>query len=479
MGMAKTISEWIKVFTDCEIPALHKSKRKIYDLQQEEKDITITVLSDIARQDPGFAINLLRHAGRGGKKEITTISHAISLISIPLVIKMLTELPELEKVVGEKHYSKIIEIYTYQFHIACIAKQWSIQRKELENNENFTAALNRSFFSFMLYLIDPAIANQVEKIYFTDHGNYIEIEKKILGESVDKISEAIAKHWKLPELIRESYSGKHHNPKITGSRLATELMHQIFSNESVQYPDDLIKRIAEYMRVPVEAAPGKINRIIIDTIRHSYKYLPCQPLLLIMMSYPASIKKKSKNIETEIKQVKNTIITDAIKLLRYKDSNKSTRELIEIAINTLKAGIGFSRIIFMPYDKNEKCLDVKFQKLDKGLADIKPLRVSIELNKLFKQLIIKEQTLCINQKNQHKFNHLLPEKLRPMKANAGIIVNSFYINNKVIGCFYVDHGNTDKHLSTDDLKFFKLICTELKAAIESSLNKKNSVKKVA
>ncbi len=468
--MAKALSDWVKVFSDCEIPVLHKSKRKIYELQEQETDITITVLSDIARQDPDFAMTLLRYAGRASKREITTIYHAISLISIPIVIKMLTELPELEKTVDKKLYSKIMGIYGYQYHVACIAKNWSMLRKEQENNENYTAALNRGFFSFMLYLVDPDIAKQIEKVYFTDPKNYAENEKKLLGNDVDEISEAIAKHWRLAELIRESYSGKHHNPKITGSRLASELMHQIFSNESVQYPEDLIKRVAEYIRVPVGRAPGKVNRAIIEIIRHSYRYLPYQHLLLTMMSYPSSIKKQTvRKIETK---TENTVLSDCMKLLLAQNSDKSARELIEITMRALHEGIGFSRVIFLQMNKKENCLDAKFQVLKENMPKIKPLKISLKLNKLFASLIRKEQTLCISPKNQHKFSHLLPEKLRPMQPHATIIVNSFYANNKNIGCFFVDHGNSTTQITSKELKSFKSVCTALKTAIQSNIVKK-------
>ena len=476
---ANTLSDWIKAFSDCDIPVRHESKRKIHELQENERDITVTILADIAKQDPGFSIRLLRRAGRGSKKEITTLSHAISLISIPLTIKMLTDSPELEKVVEKKYLKKIIEIYAYQYHVACIALQWAILRKESENKENYTAALNRSYFSFMLYLIDPDLANQVEKIYFTDPENHVKNEKKVLGYSVDEISESIAKNWKLPELIRESYNGKHHNPKITGTRLATELMHHIFSHESVNYPKELLDRIAKYMRVPLSSAPGKLNSIIIQSIRDSYLELPYQHLLLIMMSYPDTIKQQPKIIKTETKESKNTAYQDAIKLLRSKNSNKTARELIEITMKGMKEGIGFSRVIFMKFDKGEECLDVKFELQNKELAKITPLRIATKLNKLFSQLIKKEQTLCINPKNQHKFSHVLPEKLRPLKPSATIIINSFYVNNRIIGSFYVDYGNKDKLLTPNDLKLFKAICTELKTAIELSIENKKTIKKVA
>jgi HD-like signal output (HDOD) protein len=473
--MANTSSHWIKAFSDCKIPVLYKSKHKLHELQESEQDITFTILTEIARQDPGFSMSLLRHAGRASKKEITTLSHAISLISIPIVIKMLTDSPQLEKILDKKAVTKILHIYAYQHQIACMAKQWSILRKESENNELFTAGLNRSFLSFMLYLVDIEKARQVEEIYFSEGKDYISKEKELLGSSLDEMSESIAKNWKLPELICGSYSGTHHNPKITGIRLATELMHQIYTHSSIHYPEKLIDRIAEYIRVPVNQTEGVINRVIINTIRSSQQYLPYQPLLLMMMSYPLSIKKEIK----KIKAPENTIFPDCIELLRSNKPAKSVRELIEITIKAMRDGIGFSRVFFMSFDKNEKCLNVKFQSLDNNLPDIKQLKISIELNKLFRQLLKKEQTLYINSKNQHKFIDILPSALRPMKSSATIIVNSFYVNNKVTGCFYVDHGQSEKRLTTNELQSFKLVCTELKTAIESTLNKKNPVKKVA
>lgn len=433
--MVDTLSHWVKAFSDCEIPVLYKSKRRIYELQKDEQDITVTVLADVARQDPGFSISLLRRAGRSKKKEITTLSHAISLISIPLVIKMLSDSPVLEKVLDKNTVPKILNVYAHQYQTASMAKEWSILRKESENNEIFTAGLNRGFVRFILYSVDPDKAYKLETIYLAPDANHKERERELLGHSVDEIAQAIAQNWKLPELIRESYSGKHHNPKITGLRLAAELMHQIVSHTSLHYPEELINRVADYIRINAKQAPGKVNWIIIKTIRNSRKHLPYQPLLLMMMSYPSSIKK-----ETKIKKITSTseatTLADGIKLLRSNDSNKSSAELIEIAVNTMKYGIGFSRVVFMSFDASEKCLKVHLQKIDNDLPNLKQLNISIELNTLFNQLMRKEQTLCINSKNQHKFSDLLPVPLLPMQTQATIIVNAFYVNKRIAGCFF-------------------------------------------
>lgn len=476
--MPDTMSHWIKTFTDCELPVLYKSKHRLYELQENEQDITVTVLAEIARQDPGFSISILRHAGRSKKKEITTLSHAISLISIPLVIKMLTDLQALEKTLDKKTVSKIMNTYSFLHQTAYMAKEWSILRKESENNEIFTAGLNRGFLRFMLYLIDPDKAIELEKIYLTPDDNHKTKEKELLGNNVDAISEAIAKSWKLPELICESFSGKHHNPKITGIRLATELIHHIHTYSSIQYPEELIERIATYIRTPLNLAPGKINKIIVGILHNSHGFLPKQPLLRIFMSYPASINKPLKPIIDSSYQRKK-ILSECIKLIRSDTSEKTNKQLIDLSLKALREGGGFSRVLFMSFQTNENQLKLISRAFDNDIPDIKQLSIDLDLNKIFQQLLKKEQLLSITSKNQHKYNDLLPKALRPLTSSATIIVNSFYIKDKPVGCFFVDHGKKVQQLTSNDLKLFRFICAELKAGILSSLNNKRQSKKVA
>ena len=52
--MAKNLSTWVTAFSKVEIPILHKSKDRLFHLQNDECDITIPILTDIARQDPVF-----------------------------------------------------------------------------------------------------------------------------------------------------------------------------------------------------------------------------------------------------------------------------------------------------------------------------------------------------------------------------------------------------------------------------------------
>ena len=197
-----------------------------------------------------------------------------------------------------------------------------------------------------------------------------------------------------------------------------------------------------------------------------------------MMSYSPSVEKET-NLSEVIAPQRNNALSHYIKLLRSNNSNSTTHELIEIAVTAMKECIGFSRVVFMSYNTKEKSLKMYLHKINSDLPKLNHLSISLELNVLFNQLLKKEQTLCINSKNQHKFSNLLPAPLRPMRTNANIIINSFYVNNKVAGCMFVDHGQTDNSLTSNELQSFKSICTELKAAIESTIIKRKSAKRAA
>ena len=470
--MPDNLPDWITTANACELPVLSSSRHKLITLLDNEQNIKVNDLLEIARLDPGFSMTLLRHAGTKQKKEITTLSHAILLISIPQTVKILSQLPVLEKKLTPQIVSSMKQLYSRQYLTAFLAREWSILRKESENNELFTAGLNRGFFHFILYLIDPKKAVDFEKSLLSNNPGKLNQEKKILGRTANELSEAIAKRWRLPELILESYSGKHHNPKITGIRMATELVEWIYSNSSIQYPDELVSRIAEYIRIPVHQTPGMINKTIIKVFHQAYNKLPNQPLLRIFMSNDASIYSPSMTDNKDDKK----ILSRYIKLLR---STTSTRDLIKIAVEAIHKGVGFSRVLFMSYDKNENSLKGHTQAIENSLPDLIPVSVSLDLNKLYKQLLKKEQILIINKKNQHKYCIFLPEIVRPLTPNATIIMSSIYINGRLLGCVFVDHGKSNKQITTEELISYKSICKELKAAIESASRNSISCKKVA
>ena len=131
----------------------------------------------------------------------------------------------------------------------------------------------------------------------------------------------------------------------------------------------------------------------------------------MLMSYSPIIIKNTATL----KKNKKTL-SEYINKLQSQTEKRNTRELISLGVHAMNEGIGFSRVIFFAFDKNENSLKNYNQVIEKNLPVIKNITISLELNKLFNQLLSKEQILNINTQNQHKYCQFLPAALRPGQA---------------------------------------------------------------
>ncbi len=471
--MTDNSKHWITAFNKCNFPILKKSREKLDALRENEDDIKINDLLEIARLDPGIALTLLRYAGTRQKKEITTLSHAILLISIPQTLKILSGLTVLEEKYPADIALFIKQLYTQHYLIAYLSMDWAIYRKESETNELFTAGLNHDFFILIVSLIEYEKAKALLKIRDKDK-NRKEREIELLGSDINFLSEKVAKSWRLPELICESYSEHHHNPKITGIRLASDLVEWIYTKQSILYPESILGQVAEYLHVPLHKAPSIINKSIVSVLRHTYQRLPEKRLVRIFMSLSV-LKNQTLNFEQDKKQT----LSDFVQQLTTTKTKKNTGQLIHLSTKALYEGAGIPRVLFFAFNKNANILNLFSQKVNKQSTELKHLSISLELNRLFSQLMKKEQTLIINTRNKHKYIDFLPSILKPTNPKTTIIINSIYVNNKKLGCLFIDFEENEKELSNQHIKSYKIICKALKAAIESNLSKKNSIKKVA
>lgn len=469
--MAKPLTEWIKQASDCQFPVLAASQRRLLELLDNEENIKVEDILNIARLDPGFSISLLREAGIRSKKkrEITTLSHAILLLSIPATIKLLHRSPVLEQTVEPKLAYKIKRLYFYQHLTGSLAMAWSMQRQESETNELFTAGVNRDFLHFFLYLTDIDTAIQLYNYSTSSLSELLEKEREVLGESMEELSRAIAQAWHLPYLIRESFAEQRHNPKLEGIRLASELVQWLYIHKSYDYPEKLFQKVTAYLRVKENKTHVLINRKMVDAFRHTHGKLPAGNSIRAFMSHPTPLIEDKKSQPASRKQK----LKNCIEMLRTLPVSASTVMPIRQAINTLHETIGFTRTAFFFMNPNEKCLDSPVTANDSASKRLRNILISLELNKLFGRLMQKEVLLVINEANKHKYMPHLPPALLSDNANGTMLLHSMNVSGDPFGCFIIIMDDRDA-LSEAELHAFKTVCKELKSALATLKSGHNS-----
>ncbi len=472
--MAKTLSEWVEQAGRCQFPVLASSKRKLSELLDNEENIKVDDLVNMARLDPGFSIGLLREAGIRSKRrrEITTLSHAILLLSIPATIDFFKRLPVLEQTVTPELAYKIKRLYFYQHLTGKLAMNWSMLRKESENNELFTAGVNHDFLYLVLYLTEFETAETLYHFSTSSLTMLEEKEQELLGNSVKELSKAISQHWHLPYLVRESYASQEHNPKLTGINLASELVQWLYVHKRYDYPDKLLERISAYMRSRDEKTHTLLNQTIISTFRHTHGKLPAGSSIRAFMSHPARLVEEKPEPKPTLSRKQQLV--NCVMKLRETDAQSSPAEPINEAMRTLHDVLGFSRSAFYFMNAEEDCLYSPVTANNAESRQLGKVIISLDLNKLFRRLMQKETLVMIHEGNKHKYMSHIPPGLLSGRDNEPMLLNSITINDKPYGCFVICHGSNKQQFSEPELKAYKTIRHELKKALNQLQNSHTS-----
>lgn len=473
--MAKTLSEWIQQASNCQFPVLAASKRQLVELLHNEDSIQVEDLLRLARLDPGFSISLLREAGiRSRKKrEITTLSHAILLLSIPATIKLLRRLPVLEKSIKPELADRIKSHYFYQHLTGSLAMAWSIQRHESENNELFTAGVNRDFLHLILYLTDSNTAAKLDNYSTSSLSSLKEKEKELLGHSIEDLSHAIAQAWHLPYLIRESFADQEHNPKLAGLRLASELVQWLFIHRCYDYPEKLFRDVTAYMRVNEKKTHVFINRNIVQVFRNTHGKLPAGNSIRAFMGHPSRLDEAGRQSIYVFSRKDN--LKNCIALLRKLPATAAHVVPIKHVINTLNDTIGFKKTAFFFMNHAENCLGAPITADDSTSTQPGKVLISLDVNRLFQKLMQKEVLLIIDDKNKHKYLPHMPPDLVSDQVNESMLLHSIILDGKPYGCLVITYGKGTQALGKAELHAYKTIVSELKSALKNLQSVQNSL----
>ncbi len=448
--------------TECPITA--RSKQSLSGLLLKEDDITTDDIVQIAELDPGFSLALLKQAGKAKKRRITTLSHAILLIGIPRVVTLLKRLPVLESSYPAAVVSLIKRLYFRQTLAANFAMDWAIARKDSEINELPNAALNHAFVELLLCLFMSERAAQLDQKKQHTSDDHLAIEQTLLGQSLHALSSQIATSWRLPELICESYKDGF-NPKIKGIRLANNISKWIYYHCSCHYPESLIKQISDYLRLPPEQVSANLNRSFVKVLRETHGIFPHTPYVRMLMSYPEQVTRKTNKLSLQ-QHGSNKSLKQYIQAMRSKQTNGGASSIIKLAVDALDVAVGAERIIFLSHQHDKQILTSFYAANSQPSAKLKSISVSLEINRLFRELVKKEQLLVISSEKNSTYHQLLPPLLVPSDPNTVTGIYSVFVKQRSIGCLFFQR-QLKNELADAYQKQCKLVCKELKLALVS------------
>lgn len=289
----KTIEELVADFSNRDLPVLRRTMIELNQLRKKEEDITARDISRVILHDPLMTLKLLRFSQSRRKDvestEITTIEHVIMMHGTGSFFANFRKLSLLEDVLAKnpEALGGVLQVISRAHHAASYAREWAIQRHDIETDEVTIAALLHDLAEILFWCFMPEEANKIKKMLDADKSlRSIIAQKEIIGFPFIELQLALADAWALPSLLRQLMDDTHSShARVLNVSLAIALARHSTNGWFDQALPHDYKAIQKFLGLQFHDVTHTINLVTVRAAR-SWKWygvlpaatwLPCIP----------------------------------------------------------------------------------------------------------------------------------------------------------------------------------------------------------
>ncbi len=254
------VDAWLAVFAQSALPVLRHSENEISRLREDEENTNGRILAGVILHDPLLTLRVLAYIEEHRRKrqttDITTIDRAIMMIGITPFFRAFSELPIIEDRLRDHPQALLGLLKTIgrARRAAHWAREWAIQRRDMDVDEITLATLLHDVTEMMMWLYAPKMALQfrdAQRAAPTRRSALI--QEEIYGVPLYKLKLALAETWRLPALVAQLLDDRQaENPRVRNVKLAVDLARQSANGwTDPALPDDF-KGIRELLHINQE-----------------------------------------------------------------------------------------------------------------------------------------------------------------------------------------------------------------------------------
>jgi HD-like signal output (HDOD) protein len=445
-------------------------------------DTPIQDIVEEVERDPGLTAQILRKCneskGHRLDREIASVQQAIMLLGTQQLKKTAQQLPLLEKNYSEIAQKQILRTFCRAYHAGYQAVYWAKLRRDMTPDEVFAASQLHFLGEMILAVHAPEQLLAVFEMRRERSISYEEAQYVTLGFTFDQLSLAIARAWRLPELVQEALQAENaNNPRGFGIMLAVQLARGAAIDWYSDKMSSIYKLASELLNKPVDEIIRNAHQLAVKVAQQTQFYGVMQSASLLPLIKASSATTTIKQSVASDYQA-DICLTPQLNVLKSTlndlknalDAKQSIDEILHICLTGLHDGIGLNRVVYVQLDDEKKSLKAKTV----IGADNDPVfnRFSIQLKEahLFQQLISKSQAVCINDSNREKFWSMVPANFQQLIGTNSFVAMSIFIKNELHGMIYADRHTSSCQIDTASYNLFKKFCNSLSTALEITTN---------
>lgn len=241
------IEAWTAFFTQARLPVLRHTVQELDAMRDDLEKVGGRRLSTAILRDPLMTLRVLAYieANRRARQitDITTIERAIMMMGIEPFFREFTDLPLVEDQLRPHPQALLglLKVIQRGRRAAQWARDWAIQRHDLDVDEITLATLLHDFAEMLMWCFAPRIALKVRDAQAANpHQRSATIQADIYGVPLYQVKMALALAWHLPQLLTQLMDNQNaENPRVRNVKLAVDLArHSATSWTDAGLPDD-------------------------------------------------------------------------------------------------------------------------------------------------------------------------------------------------------------------------------------------------
>jgi HD-like signal output (HDOD) protein len=445
-----------------DMPLFSQTVKNILDVSNKE-DSPLSDLSLVVLKDPSLTAKVLMIANcalysREARKT-TTISRAVLQLGYKVVRSICITSLLIEKLATGPRKEMVVAEMVKSFHAAIQARSLAISRGDPSGEEIFIATLLYRIGHIAFWSSGGAGAELLsEALQERPEDPPKQVEKDILGFSLQELSYGLAKEWGLGDLLEASLSIPNQNRRSVNVLLGHALADGIASGWKSTKLERAISNTAKFLHRSEEEVTKMVKDNVEITIKTAQDYglgavnqlLPpeSEPVQDSKTEAPSADQELNAMVQLEILSELNSLI---------KDPQFNLNLFMISLIEGISRGIGLTRVILTILSPDKKTVNARFG-VGWDQAAIECFRVGLKPSfpNVFSEVIENKAPMWVNGTRGSMASYVT-EEVKTHMGTQHFFIAPILVKGAVIGVICADCGKSHGLLTTRKFSCFEFM----------------------
>jgi hypothetical protein len=407
------------------LPVFARTIAEIGKLAPRGERAPLPELTELVLHDPLLMLRLLHTVNSRRSRlgaEITTVEHAIMMMGVQPFFQRFSRLVSVDDHLRARPaaLATVRRAASRAHHAAYQARDWAIQRADIESEEVFVAATLAEVTEMVLACFAPEPAPAFPP---------------------SRLRDALFDACRIPDLLRDMVdTGKSGHPRTVNVTLALSVARRAEAGWWDRALAQDMEAAAALLHLSVDDAVARIHRTAVLAAR-AWRWYGAVPAAAGLVLLPAAESPQP-----------------AIATQPAATAPRSSSELIGWALDALRRELGLGRVMFALASPDRQSLKAKWTE---GVAADSPMAgftLGLGRHNLFAQLLGKPQSVWLHDANRANLEPFITPDMLRLLGRDDFFAMSIFFNDRPLGLLYADaRGGTAKRLDETAYRGFKQV----------------------